>query len=95
MTAQEFLDLANEFQPDILRMELVEGAKHRYKFQKDAASYESSRVKASSILLEVVGSPAIVKAVSGACVAEAKRRARNEADAMDEKAKQLRDAIEE
>ena len=95
MTAREYTDLRKEFYSSTLRLDLTEGVKHRLKFHRDAASYESTRVKAASILLDVVGSPDVVKAVAEACLAELERRGRAEADGLDEKATQLRDAIEE
>lgn len=95
MTAREYTDLRKEFYSSTLRLDLTEGVKHRLKFHRDQASYDSTRVKAASILLDVVGSPEVVKAVTEACLAELKRRGRSEADGLDEKATQLRDAIAE
>ena len=95
MTANDYGDIRKEIYSSSLRLDLVEGAKARLKFHRDASSYESARVKAANILLDVVGKPEIVKAVSEACLAELRRRGESEAGGLEDKAEKLRAAIKE
>ena len=93
MTAREYTDIRKELTGAFLRNTLVEGAKERLKFERDRASYEGSQVKAASIILDVLGTPPVLKAVAEACIAELNRRAAAEADTHDEAAAQLREAV--
>ena len=93
MTAREYVDVRKEFFSSTFRNNLVEGAKSRMKFHRDAASYESAAVKAASILVDTIGTAPVVAAVAEACLAELNRRAKSEADGHDEAAAALREAI--
>lgn len=94
MTPQEYRDIRKELTSAFLRNTLVEGAKERLKFERDRASYEGVHVKAANIMLDVLGSVEVVKAICEACLKELNRRAANEADGHEEQAAQLREAIE-
>ena len=95
MTPQDYRALRTDLTSAFLRNTLVEGAKERLKFERDRASCEGSQVKAAGILLDVLGTVPVVKFIAEECLKELNRRAAGEADAHEEAAAQLRDAIEE
>ena len=95
MTPQDYRALRTDLTSPFLRNTLVEGIKARLKYERDQASCEGAHVKAAGILLDVVGTAEVVKAVCEACLAELNRRAKSEAEAKEKAAAQLRDAIAE